>query len=472
MSPPTACSEAVVDTVESLRHRLHAISEAFDCAICHATLRAPVHLPCGHMLCSECARRHLSSASVCPQPFCKSPATATALTPLRALDAALDAVRGSKARTAPATREEGTRLVFLSRKDPRAKARFIERLRANELPMTGSVDALAARDREFVIRWNANLDAAVPRSRKEIAEEVMADERHRDRERRKAAHASSVAFFSTKPKAADDPDVPVEGDDFSSLIRKTRARKERLKRERKESDADKVETMPAEKIPRLGPTERGGGTANGTGSPDGNIDADATVDVGRKAELAAFDVDADTLIIPPSPPSLPPSPSETSPLREDGKKPSPGVQGDRDAVIAERSAARSDAGMLHGKQEMTYPDVGCVSANPAVSGNAADASSFPLMGASAVASKSPLNAPRSAAAHTQSPANGSNAASTQPQMDIAGSGGQPGRPSSRATPPFSEEQLRRIERNRQIAIERKKLYFQRLRREQMRQPDF
>lgn len=472
MSSPSAGSEAVVGTVEALQHRLLAITEAFACPICHSTLRAPVQLPCGHMLCSECARRHLSSASVCPQPFCKSPATATALTPLRALDAALDAVRGGKARTAPATREEGTRLVFLSHKDARAKAWFAERLRANELPATGSVDTLAARDREFVIRWNANLDAAVPRSRKEVAEEVMADERHRERERRKAAHASSVAFFSAKPKAADDPDVPVEGDDFSSLIRKTRARKERLKRDRKEGDADKVDMMPAEKVPRLGPTEGEAGTANGNRSPGVHADVDGTADVGRRAELAVFDVDADTLIIPPSPPSLPPSPSETSPVHEERKEPAPGVQGDRDAISAERSAVTSGSEMLRGKLETTYPEVGRVSTNPAVSSNAADVASPSLMGGSAVPSKSPLNASRSAAAHTQSPANGSNGTSTQPHIDVSGSGGQPGRPSSRATPPFSEEQLRRIERNRQMAIERKKLYFQRLRREQMRQPDF
>lgn len=307
---------------------------------------------------------------------------------------------------------------------------------------------------------------------------VMAHERHRERERRKAAHASSAAFFAAKPKIVEDPDVPVEGDDFAALIRKTKARKARLKRERMDDSADAAEIMPAGKVPKLDEAVSGIDIPNQNATSQANV-AYWDASVHKNTYAAIYDVDADTLIIPPSPPSVPLSPSETSPIREANREPPPAVQR-VDHISIVRPVDTAPVGnrkpnpfhhpveVAQGKPNAVRPDVASFPTNAVASSNIIEASSPSRVAPSRVIP----NTVRPSATQTPSPAKLSTAVSTQPQGDMPGSAEQPGQPSARATPPLSEEQLRRIERNRQIAIERKKLYFQRLRREQMRQPDF
>lgn len=227
--------------VAQLQKQLHFLLESYACNICHATLAAPVELTCKHMFCSECIRRHLLTHSVCPHPHCDKGATALEITALRALDAALEQVRRAAPcepqanAGAPSDLADAHPLVFLSGKEPGVKATIALKLRQNGLPFAGNLNVLANRYREFVLKWNANLDAAIPQARRVISEQVMKLERLRDA--KSTSFARGTSFFK-KPRSASaaadakesDDDVVEEGDSFEALIRKTRIRK--LKRSR------------------------------------------------------------------------------------------------------------------------------------------------------------------------------------------------------------------------------------------------
>lgn len=258
--------------------QLAALLDSHSCSICHGVLCAPVALPCKHVFCSECVRRHLFCHSVCPHPHCDKPATATTLTPYRLLDTALAPIRvavdtvtsssSAQAHQRHAMKQKRNGqfdqyLVCLSHRDPGAKPKLIEKLRQIDMPVSGNVRVLAARYREFVLKWNANLDSAVPQSKQAIAELVMKEDRLRECNNFQVGSALSStsphgcrpisASFFKKPRVnpprlqsaiqsdqVDDgdiddtdkrDDVVAEGDDFDTLIRKTRMRDRKRKRE-------------------------------------------------------------------------------------------------------------------------------------------------------------------------------------------------------------------------------------------------
>lgn len=195
-------------------------------------------------------------------------------------------------------------LTFYSRKDPGVKARFVERLKKFGLPVSGSLDALANRDRELVIKWNANLDAAVPKSEREVAKSVSQAEKYLEREERKRAHHTSVAkhcFFSSKRVRIQSPNqhVPAEGDDFDTLIRKLKRAKKDAKRRTEEAGEESSAKAPKGGAEALDvsvhvATEHGGPPAESplpTGSislpdlpsppsvPSSSADSDSMIDV-------------------------------------------------------------------------------------------------------------------------------------------------------------------------------------------------
>lgn len=255
--------------ISEIRVQLNKLFDAHSCSICHDVLNAPVSLPCRHYFCSECVRRHLLNHSVCPHPHCSQTATATTLTPQRSLDDMLAPVRAafstavSSAMSAQLQQRHTQKLkrdatssrylVCFSHRDPGARPKLIEKLRQNDLPVSGNLRVLAARYREFVLKWNANLDANLPQSKRAIAELVMKEEKVRDFNNNGSGFAASSAsghaggpnhssFFKksrTDAKAAieagddvdeDADDVVAEGDDFDTLIRKTRLRDVKRKR--------------------------------------------------------------------------------------------------------------------------------------------------------------------------------------------------------------------------------------------------
>lgn len=480
--------------------RLAAITEAFGCPICHATLRAAVLLPCEHMFCSECVRRHLSNESACPQPFCRAACTTSHLVPLRALDAALETVRGSSAPAAPKmAREEGA-LVFLSKKDPKAKRRFLDRLRENGLPTTGSLDTLAARDREFVIRWNANLDAAVPQPKKRIADQLVADENHKARERRKAAHAVSAAFFAAKVQAVEDPQLPIEGDGFNDLIRKIRVKRENLKRERRE--ADDGETLPLAKVPKHAglSTSREGLGSNGKQHPSHvNVEPQPQAAAG----LPTNNVNFDYLVVPPAPPSRPSSSSDGSAKDESDNAhetqafsrqcPVAVLQPSTAEVAQLNKSPRTDS--LHhtslpqavsigqfapfAQREATNQAAERFGKKPNIarSGVSADSKEQraskhipqPIPGVGAAIHGSFIQVAIPTGTQTPSPAKMPSPVPSRSQNEAADSGGPTIRPSNQTQSPLTDEQRRRIQENRNKCLERR---IRRLQREKMRQPDF
>lgn len=228
---------------KKLQGQLSTLLESYACNICHATLTAPVTLPCHHLFCSECIRKHLIIHSVCPHPHCDDSATSRNLTAFRQLDAALEPLRRAAASQSQLAvpsaciPSDVPYLVFLSAKEPGAKSKLMEKLRECELPFAGNVNLLARRYRQFVLKWNANLDAAVPQSRPVIANLVMKEERLRDAKTTPTPNNRTSAFFK-KPRVAvsaakvpESDDVVAAGDDFDTLIRKTQIRKMKRMRE-------------------------------------------------------------------------------------------------------------------------------------------------------------------------------------------------------------------------------------------------
>jgi hypothetical protein len=266
--------------------RLRALEDALMCAICHAPAAAPVALHgCGHLFCSYCVRAVLGTRSRCPEPHCGAPATTASITPLRRLDAARgddapsfgggggEKLEGAglgandRAGDAGNVRPAGNPLrspAYLVHLTSVTASRDLLRrqLAKAGLSDAGSVEELLARHREYVLRFNANLDAAAPRPEAAVAAEVrqweraIAAERARaerrgksaswwDSQKQPAAKRQRAALLSGDAGAAgvgarsngelggDGGDaqhgatVVLPGDTFDEIIRKTRARSQR-----------------------------------------------------------------------------------------------------------------------------------------------------------------------------------------------------------------------------------------------------
>lgn len=304
--------------------------------------------------------------SSCPQPHCKREATLTSLTPLRAVDNALQSVRGStpsERSSAAATQEK--MLTFYSRKHPGVRARYLERLKRFGLPISGSLDALASRDKELVIKWNANLDAAVPRNAREVAKAVLQAEKFLEGENKKRVHQAAVAksaFFFTKKARVTPPNpyAPTEGDDFDTLIRKLKNAREDEKRKRNVSDED----LPVK------------ATANDAMALEVSEDvATGNNTLSTTKRLLADSISLSNL---PSPPSVPLSPADSGLMIgvsvEEGsslphqKKPESSINGDtlsvlQDDVVLVHSnerEARAKA-IKKGKEQLEEPERVCAS---------------------------------------------------------------------------------------------------------------
>lgn len=248
-------------TVESIQFHLARLFDAHACSICHSTLTAPVKLPCLHIFCSECIRRQLTIESACPHPHCDTEATSIHVTALPELDAALAPIREAAA-AASALEGSGTgssvastsmrtnykHLVFLSAKACGAKTLLTEKLRQLKLPIQGNVQALADRYNEFVLKWNANVDSANPLTKAAIVSIVIKEDELRRARKVKGVNNSSSHFFKKlcsqkvlEPESDDhESDIVEEGDDFETLIRKTKARQAKLKRLREADLQTKV----------------------------------------------------------------------------------------------------------------------------------------------------------------------------------------------------------------------------------------
>lgn len=244
----------------------------------------------------------------------------------------------------------------------------MERLKKFGLPVSGSLDALASRDRELVIKWNANLDAAVPKSAREVAKSVSQAERYLERERRKRVHHAGVAkncFFSSKKARIESPNLyaPAEGDDFDTLIRKLKSAKEDAKRRTEEADGE-----PSVKVPRGGAGELGF-SMNFATARDGSS-ANTPVPTGS-APLPDL----------PSPPSVPSSPPDSElmidvPLQQDNFSPQREsgeaiINGNTLSVkqetlkLAPSDTRRADADSIQeGQQQLDEPEVVFVTLNP------------------------------------------------------------------------------------------------------------
>lgn len=235
-------------TETSVTHQLSNLFDKHSCNICHAVLFAPVKLPCHHIFCSECIRRLLTVQSTCPHPHCARPSTSKDLTPLPLLDIALKPIRQAASTNANATTTTNINshniryLVLLSAKETGARALLTDKLRSVGLPFQGNVTILADRYNEFVIKWNANIDSATPVSKQAIADAVMKQiDIAKSRSLKKnIGNSSGMSFFKKAvtnravvgSEQQIESDTVAEGDDFDTLIRKTRARTMWQKRER------------------------------------------------------------------------------------------------------------------------------------------------------------------------------------------------------------------------------------------------
>lgn len=488
------------------------------------------------------------------------------LVPLRALDIALDAVRCTQQRQLATAEHAVEKLVFLDKKGSGARARLEKRLRSHGLPVTGSIDTLARRDREFVMKWNAGLDGAAPRSVRAIADEILAEERGVAAGMRKGAAAR---FFAPKPKdasettgeAVDDSCVPVEGDSFETLIRKVRTQKRerevpqclRRREDGGEATVDPRTPGPALKVAKKAASSDAHGATELTMAiePAGNHSS---------AFTGVFDVDTGRMVELPSPPSIPNSPPSSPEEVEDfsasqvereldanhwqGEAVKPGEDtpaGPHSAKALEvptqevhmQDATTVATPTAENKQEVRQmAHVMNVSATPTHLGSSRvkkrertspghdpcresiHNSAFVANGASSSQALQLASQPRNSTAqeiHSDrfcTPPeqrkenivlNASPAARTQgttPQSTVQSdeSGGfhtlyyrsglilsqspSPGgadtreqRVQSRLKTPLSDEQRRRIERNKQLAIEKKKRFLERQRLGKMRQPD-
>lgn len=393
--------------------------------------------------------------------------------------------------------------MFLSKKDPRAKRRFVDRLRENGLPTTGSLNALAARDREFVIRWNANLDAAVPQPKKRITDQLVADENHAARERENAAYVSIGTFFATK--IAGDPQLPAEGDGFDDLIQKITVKRENSKRKRRE--VDDRETLPLAKVPKHAglSTSQEGLSSNGEQHPTHvNVEPQQQAVPG----LPTNNVNFDCLVVPPAPPSIPSSPSDgsakdksdnahdrqafprqcpvailqqsTAEVGQLNKSPRTdslhdtslpqAVSRGQSAPFPQREAANQAAERFGKKPNLARSRVSPDSKEPETPKHIPQ----PIPGMGAAVRGSFIQAAIPTATQTPSPAKMPSAVSSRSQSEVANSevanSGEPTiRPSNQTQSPLTDEQRRRIRESREKCLERR---VQRLQREKMRQPDF
>lgn len=234
------------------------------CAICHALPVAPVALQhCGHIFCSYCVRRYLGTRSRCPEPHCAASATTTSLTPLRALDcsALFDTNRKRVAAGEAPPSSRPSYLVHLTSANA-SKQLIKSSLAKAGLSHVGTYDELAARYREFVLQYNANIDAAIMEDDNVIVERVrrwegvMSTEKQKAAKREKDAKSVVSLFWKSTPQSTtrkrprgDDvydgrdrevsvshmhdienvrgpsgESVVLEGDGFTDLIRKTKMR--------------------------------------------------------------------------------------------------------------------------------------------------------------------------------------------------------------------------------------------------------
>ena len=227
MSSSSACELA-----DSLRNSLTTLLDAHQCPICYSVFVAPVRLPCNHLFCSLCIRRHLHSVSACPFPDCNDVVTISKLHPLREYDTALAPLRRAIDSTSDANNKPPAnlppRIVFVAK---RGAQYYSEKLQQFDLPVSGGVAQLEARFRELALLWNANLDAAVPRSKRTVANALMAAER-----RRKNANAPLASTFFSASSASkvdsavrNDADAAEQGDDFATLIAKAKRKRKAAK---------------------------------------------------------------------------------------------------------------------------------------------------------------------------------------------------------------------------------------------------
>lgn len=122
-----------------------------------------------------------------------------------------------------------SKLIFLSRKTS-SRAQFLERLRAHNVPIHGGRDTIANRYNEFVVRWNANLDAGFPKSKKAVVDAVMAAESDAAKVPKRPRLTSSFFKKMASQESSENDEIPTEGDDFETLVKKTKARIEKKRK--------------------------------------------------------------------------------------------------------------------------------------------------------------------------------------------------------------------------------------------------
>ncbi|PXF43219.1 Postreplication repair E3 ubiquitin-protein ligase RAD18 [Gracilariopsis chorda] len=200
------------DLINFLEKSLHALAESHNCPICHDMLNAPVRLPCHHIFCSLCIRRHLTRSSICPYPTCRRACTSSALVALRNYDAHLAQLRHvSRTQLTPSR----TTLAQLPLPGSLSRPNLVKKLSKAGLSAVGTVEVLSNRYREYVLRYNAAADSASGASKQALADAVR---RYED------ALSANQATMDTFFEKVKDESTVKRGDNFEDLVRKTRQR--------------------------------------------------------------------------------------------------------------------------------------------------------------------------------------------------------------------------------------------------------
>lgn len=369
--------------------------------------------------------------------------------PLREYDRQLERIRRAapsvEASKLASTSNDATHLPFLSRKATGARSTITERLRANGLSIAGSLDAIAHRHSEFVLKWNANVDSGVPVSQQTIVTAVEKEEYELRESERAGRSRPSSSFFALKKKRKKEDDklkegndyIAQEGDSFDILIRKMKALRQRKRqrlsdREENEGSQDPENSRELQKHAEDAENEKGAIPTPQRGAQGSDQTELALLSI--QTSICPIDVPSKAPLVPP------PVSSNIAPIpNEATQSPTKLVPGPASQITPQRprpdNAHIQSTSPVSRKQSQSPNDLRIP---------------FQSYSQQQYASQVQLSQP------TQS-----NFRSISPAGNTAGD------------QPLTKEQLERMERNRLIAIKRQKLWRDRQiqKVQNMRQPN-
>lgn len=155
--------------MDSQREILHNVRSSLACPLCHNLFTSPVLLPCGHVFCSLCIRRHLLSESTCAKACCSGVVKSSYLVPVHKISHAVLCLNGITEEFSPPENKISKRRLLSSNNSAFVRSKLLEL----GLSASGTDEVMTARYREFTLRWNSNSDAYRPLSKEEIVRQVM-----------------------------------------------------------------------------------------------------------------------------------------------------------------------------------------------------------------------------------------------------------------------------------------------------------